>query len=212
MAGSYALMLSFASVVLSRRSRVISSGNLAVAAVQCAVLAIGAAVGPGSALGVLRLGTILDAAVRPRCRAVRYRARGEGGSLSRTRIADAMLGKRWFISPFICEKLPAIHPRSPCLSRRLSQCPFRSLSLARSLALSLSPPSHPALRPRPAEQTALDVSRDGTKLATLDVGFQPKVLVTRWDKATGKPKPPHPEHDLVNLTTLTIDTEGQDIS
>ena len=44
------------------------------------------------------------------------------------------------------------------------------------------------------------VSRGATKLATIGLSYTPKTLITRWDKATGKPKPPQPDSDMVNLT------------
>jgi len=48
------------------------------------------------------------------------------------------------------------------------------------------------------------VSRGATKLATIGLAYNPKTLITRWDKATGKPKPPNRDADMVNLTVRDI--------
>ena len=48
------------------------------------------------------------------------------------------------------------------------------------------------------------VSRGATKLATIGLSYTPKTLITRWDKATGKPKPPQPDSDMVNLTVSLV--------
>ena len=48
----YILMIGFASFVLARNSPVISQGTLAVGAVVCVILAMGASFGLGSAMGL----------------------------------------------------------------------------------------------------------------------------------------------------------------